>query len=369
MAGACSITVSDANAQTATIAVVVQSVVSPDSKLTTTPVLRFFDETGVNPISPGVGVSVALATTGEVVGSGFVGTNGAVTVPVRGATAYVATFTGSQAPKVTAVFAGSAVPSTDTIVSVIGHRSPSLSLTGYTQTLAALYPKGWVSDTALQPGGNAYAGLESFGSALAQLDFQAQQLTAAARLATAQGSDIDSWAYDFFGTFLLRYLGEDDATYLSRVLAAFGPRLTLAAIEQIVNQFFVATLQERIAALEVELGFDTTGGYDTRGGYDIIVPPPQIQALIPVVSCWDKQSNPTLATLYSVAEPQFVISIGFTGAVTSWFLDHSHLDIETFLVDGNTVSISSTPPDPRLGALVNLVKAAGYSPLYSVYSN
>jgi hypothetical protein len=45
-------------------------------------------------------------------------------------------------------------------------------------------------------------------------------------------------------------------------------------------------------------------------------------------------------------------------------LDNSFLDDNTYLISPNAFTLSETPPDARLGALVNLVKAGGTWPLY-----
>jgi hypothetical protein len=328
----------------------------------------FTDESGINALPPGILVALA-DSAGDVVGSDYLRRGGRLNVDVQGAVPYVASFSGTLAPRTSVAFLGNAVGGADTIVAVPGYCSPTLSGAGYTkQQTDNLWVRGWFSQVARTTGGNAYALASALAATHAKVDDQAMRLLSAMRGQTCEGPDLDSWAADFFGKRLPRYTDEPDELYRSRVFAAFGPRCTLAAIEQLVVQFYAATLRERMAAGQTNLSYDTgQGGFDSRGGFGTYVAPLLAQTLTPVVKIWDSQSQPALATLYGVTVPQFVVQIGFTGAAQQWFLDNAHLDIETFLTDGSDVQTSFTPPDPRLGALVNLVKAAGTQPLYQTY--
>lgn len=330
----------------------------------------FYDETGLNPLPPGVLVEIYLGSVSpqNLVTSGYLGLGGTLMFSAEGAVPYTAVFTGTQAPPTPMSFMGSALPGADTIVNVTGYRSPTLSADGYRDEVLKLLPRRRASQAGRSPGGIVYAMAKGLGAVLAALDENQQKIIAGERLPTCTADLIDSWAYDFFGPYLLRFLGEDDPTYYSRVLTGLGPRCTLAAIEQVVNQFYTATATLRSLAQDENVGYDTVGGYDRTGGFDVYAPPPSPTELIPAVKVWDTQSNPTLAGVYGIAPPYFVINIGFSG-VPGWFLDHDHLDVEAFLIDGNAVQTSTTPPDTRLGALVNLVKQAGTIPLYQTYSS
>jgi len=313
---------------------------------------------------------VSIADTfGNPVASGYTRFGGYLDVTVQGAVEYVAAFTGTQAPQAPLPFVGQAQPGVPTTLYVGGYVSPSLSIVGYTQLGCRLLPRRRHSNAAKQLGGGIYATVSIFGIAVGTLDAQTEQLLGAERLWTCQGADLDSWALDFFGSWLPRYEGESDSIYRSRIIAAFGPRLTKEAVKQIVEQFYAATLLERIALASTELAFDEFGSYDTSGGYDVFVGSPLAQALTPVVDVWSAHTRPDLAAIYAIAAPQFVIQLGFTGVAGAWYLDRSFLDISTILTDGKTVQTSTTPPDPRLGALVTLVKASATQPIYQTYSD
>lgn len=70
--------------------------------------LRFFDETGLNPLPVGVMVSIYPAfgprTAQTLVGSGFIGIGGYVNITLQPNVQYVAIFNGSQAPLLPAYF-------------------------------------------------------------------------------------------------------------------------------------------------------------------------------------------------------------------------------------------------------------------------
>ena len=324
--------------------------------------LLFVDESTLNPLPPGIQVTIVLPD-GTIIGQGYTVYGGKVNLQVQGAVSYVAVFSGTQAPNVSIAFTGNPAGG-DTTVTVLGYYSPSLSLPGYTDLFFRAYPRGVLSRDAWQPGTPEYALFSSLAKAPATIDAQATQLQGAMRAFTCMGADLDSWAADFFGSALPRYPNEDDPTYLSRILAAFGPRCTLAAIQQLVIQFYAATLTERILESQQNLGYDTTGSYDNIGGFDVFVPAQSAASLMPSVSVWDAWSLPARAQTFNIAPPKFVISIAFSDAGSGWFLDYSTLDFTTTLIDAGTPSFSTTPPDARLGALVSLVKAAGCQPVY-----
>lgn len=331
----------------------------------------FLDETGLNPLPPGVLVSIypagAAQTAGNVVYSGYTQLGGMIAFNPQAAVPYVAGFYGTLGPQSTQPFYGASRPGQVTTVSVSGYISPFLSQAGYTQQQIAHWPPGRFGEAALAPDGVAYALAYTFAYLLAYFDIETEQTLSASRIQTCIAGQIDSWALDFFGPYLPRYPGESDAIYLSRILSMFGPRCTIAAIQQVVEQFYVATAVQTQQEQQENLAFGVTGGYGTRGGYGIYVPPTPISELIPGVTVWDAQSNPTSAMQYGICPPQFVVQIDFDGT-QGWYLDEGYLDIDSFLTNGGALSISSTAPDPRIGALVSLVKACGTQAMYGVSS-
>lgn len=69
---------------------------------------QFMDETGINPLPVGVFVRIYPGTgpqnASTLVGSGFIGTGGNVNITLQSNTAYVAVFSGTQAPIVSVAF-------------------------------------------------------------------------------------------------------------------------------------------------------------------------------------------------------------------------------------------------------------------------
>jgi hypothetical protein len=325
----------------------------------------FFDETGLNTLPPGIRVTVypagARQTPPNVAFRGYTQMGGVLNAPLQGAVAYSAVFYGSIAPTQQVSFAANALPGTNTVVAVPGYRAPFLSAGGYSAELQHRYPRGWATTPGTPPV------LPSFMAALAALlayidNSEQQQILADLRLQTSQGAALDSWAYDFFGEYLLRYTNEADSIYYQRILAAFGEHTTLAAIQNIVNLFYQATAAQTLLELNPSFAWDTLGIFDFRGGFDILGA--QGNIVIPSVLVWDGQSSPSLASQWNIISRQFVIQIGFNENVAAWFLDQAHLDFETVLIDYGTGILSTSPPDVRLGALVDLFKATGTQPLY-----
>jgi hypothetical protein len=328
----------------------------------------FLDESGNNALPPLVLVTIYPAgvpqTSGNIVAQGYLNVGGVLNATLLGAVEYTAVFQGSQAPANPVTFQANAKPGQPTTVIVPGYMSPSLSQVGYAVAQTQLWVNKLFGDTAKNPGGNAYALAWGMAAALAYLDLWTQNAMASTRLLTCSGSQIDTWAYDFFGNAFLRFPDESDSIFVSRILTFLGPKGTLSAVQTIIQQYYVATALQRQLEAETNISYDTTGGYDTRGGYDVYVPPQPIQELIPVVTVWDRMTNPTTAATYGVSEPQFVINIGFTGPSLVWYLDHSFLDFDTILAGANTNTPSTSAPDPNVAALVNLSKAVGTQPLY-----
>ena len=340
--------------------------------------LFFNDETGLNALPPGVLVTVTDAITGAEIGVGYTQFGGGVNIDVMGAVAHIATFQGTKVAATPCTFFGSAVAGADTVISVPGYRSPLKSQAGYAHAIASRYPRGdaWGGSAARKPGGGLW-NLFSLGAAApATMDQFTGELQAALRLPTCVNGDLDSWAADFFGNFLLRYQGESDALYQGRIVAAFGAHCTIDAIEALVNAFYQATLAERAQASQQNLAFDTGGSFGEatapnqvdqgRGAFDVYIPPINESALIPTVDVWDAQTQPTLAAANNIAPPQFVIQIAVNITADAWFLDNSGLDVNAFLFNFGSLMQLPTPPDPRLAALVNLCKAAGTQPIYFV---
>lgn len=330
--------------------------------------VQFTDEAG-NAMAAGVQVSVYPAgleqTPTSLVGTDWTQAGGLCpNLSLVSGTSYIALFVGRQGPAFAQEFVGA---SGTTNVQVVPYRSPSLTTTNYaTLQTSALWTKGpaWWSDAARASGGVAWALAYAFAKIFGSLDASTQQRLQVARIQSSAGTDVDSWAYDFLGQWLPRYTGESDTSFKSRVYAALvAPKTTLQAIQNIVQAYFTAISQLTFAGL----AFDSeSGSFDSSvGSFDAVTSSVVVPASILV---WDRQSRPDLANLYNVNpknnDGSFVIQLGYATDSGAWFLDNSALDYETFLLNIDQWQLSA--PDPRLGALVNFVKAAGAKPLYLI---
>lgn len=337
--------------------------------------LTLYDETGLNPLPAGVQVSVYPSTGAQnastLVGTAFTTAGGLCDIDVVAAQNYVAVFYSQQGPTEPQTFTASGIDSDVVCGSYI---SPARSQAGFTLAEAGVLPKGpgWFSDAAKQPGGVAYPVLFALAYVLELLSLQEQVNIESMRFQScATDAEIDSFAYQYVGGFVPRYGadGETGKSYRARVIALLsGQKTTLAGIQAIVNAFYLAIVAELASMYAPNFTFGNFGGYSSSGGFNqtFDVDPADI---LPTVLVWDRQSRPDLADRYNVNPSNdngdFVIEIGFNPLFpNAWFLDHSHIGLETFLIDNTTVDLSDTAPDPRLGALVDLVKQGGCHPLY-----
>lgn len=330
--------------------------------------LQFVDEDGNSTLPAGISCTIYNADVNgnptTLVGSAYTTFGGYCAVDVSLAANYVAEFVGAQAPTANQTFSGS---SGLTVVTVANYRSPVLSPLSYANAACTLYPIGWAGASELLVGGGLHAVMRGLLGPTASIDSLMQQVQGALRLFSCTGSLIDSWAADYLGSYIVRYDQESDASFMGRVVAALQmPKCTIAALQAIVTAFYAAIATETGEASYQNLTFDGQGGYDTWGGYDMSQ---GFAPVVPSVSVWDRQSNPTLANLYDVNpnndDGSFVIQIAWSPPnEDAWYLDHGHVDYESYLIDIGSYTLSDTAPDPRLGALVNFTKAGGTKPLY-----
>lgn len=281
--------------------------------------VTFYDETGVNPLPAGIKVTVLAGSI--VIGQGWTLAGGVAVIPLGASGSFLATFFGTQAPQ------GSAVVATDAngnaIVIVNGYRSPSLSVLGYAIEETNLWPTGWFSDVARTTGGNAYAVAIGLAGVLNFLDQQGQTLLAMERLQSCSASDIDTWAFDFFGPEWTRFVGQTDASWYAMILAILQiPKTTCGGIQAIINVFWpwialqlgTANFAEDTGyggedtnqggedvsnniiapAASQALGDDTHGGEDTTTGFE---DSPAPTVLPPNAIVFDSQTNPALSSL------------------------------------------------------------------------
>jgi hypothetical protein len=262
---------------------------------------------------------------------------------------YTAAFGGSyQAPTFSQAFTAAAASGSTTTVTVNQYRSPSFSNAGYALEQTKRLVKGWFGDAARAPGGIAYAIAFAYGAALALLDGETQTNLGSMRLQSSQGPAIDSWAADMVGPQFPRFSSETDPQFISRLETMVArPRTTIAAIQALVQAFY--------DSIEYEL----------------------LPNAVPTITVWDGMTQPGLAQTYGVLPTQFVIQVGNIPAITSGgalaFDTSGGMDntlggsLDVLETSSTTPGTTMTPPDPRLGQLVNLLgKGCGTVPLYLV---
>ena len=280
---------------------------------------------------------------------------------------YVAFFTGRQGPATAQEFTGDGT--NPTVVDCLPYRAPSLTTDNYASLITQrLLPKGvsWWGDQYLQPGGGiAWAMARAMGAMLQFFDSSTQDRLQAARLQSSAGGDVDTWAFDFLGQYVPRFTGESDQSFKNRIYAALAnPKTTLASIYAMVLAFYTAVETSAGGALAFDAPF---GAFDAPvGAFDLSTAG---GGSLPSISVWDHHSRPDLDALYKISKRfgvgWFVIQAGFNlPALRAWYLDYGYVDYDSFLIDINNWNASTTPPDPRLGELVNFVKAEGTKPIY-----
>lgn len=107
--------------------------------------------------------------------------------------------------------------------------NPVGSVADFISRLYGRFPRGWVGSALKAP---IFAAL-ILGMATAHANFYALAQFAGQMvyLGSSTGGWVDTWAYDFFGVFLLRNPGEADLPYISRVKSSlFAPTCTRDAV-------------------------------------------------------------------------------------------------------------------------------------------
>lgn len=114
--------------------------------------------------------------------------------------------------------------------------NPVGSVSDFVSRLRGRFPRGWAGNAVKAP---IFAAL-LLGMATAHANFYALTQFAGQMvyLQSSTGGWLDTWAYDFFGTFLLRNPGEIDASFLARIKSTlFAPTCTresvITAVENI----------------------------------------------------------------------------------------------------------------------------------------
>jgi hypothetical protein len=343
--------------------------------------LAFVDETGINPLPAGILVTVTNASTGAPVGAAWTQPGGTVAIGVSAGTQYIAAFSlSAQAPEDPLEFTPDGNGATY-VIAVSPYRSPSLSAVGYTQLEMAKLVRGWFGDTARAPGGVAYAIGFALAAGLFAFDGQTQANLGIQRLQGSQGADIDSWSLDMVGPMFVRYPAESDQLFIARnELMVARPRCTINAIQALVQAFYDSVIAGWQKTGNEALAFDEAGGMNISGAFDT-APTPQVPKNPPPVVVWDSMTAPDLAQKFlylgqPVGPLEFVIQVGTLNDYLNQQLEYDTaggFDTQGGLninaQQGGAPTLTATPPDPRLGQIVNLIaKAAGTLPLYLIGS-
>lgn len=348
--------------------------------------LVFYDETGNNPLPPGINVTFAWTDNNGAVHfntGNWTVAGGLVTSTLVSGTTYTATFQGTQAPTLPVSFTFFRPnPNVKFPVTVTNYRSPCLGLNpvtsshGYADLFCELQPKGWYSTLAMAPSGVLHSLARGFMGGHTVVDNEAQLIQEQLRLQTCQNNEIDTWALDMVGPLFQRYKNESDSVYRSRIQLLIGrPRCTINAIQNIVIAFFTSVVGSNISTTGGGLALDLAGSLNVGGGLNT---PPTTGSIpissVPLIVVWDGMTQPLLAKIYGVTPIEFVIQIGQVNPSPSGYLA---LDVAGGLNYGGFLnyaptgfippSLSSIAPDPRLALIINwLAKGGGTKPLYLV---
>jgi hypothetical protein len=122
-------------------------------------------------------------------------------------------------------------------------------LTGdqFAARIADLFPRGWCSDDAKQPGGNVYAMLLAIGNQLTFVQTEVEYALLAQRLLTETFPELDFASIDFFGDDLPRPSGASDSVFAQQIIASlFRPAATRPALQNALTQLtgFVPRMME-----------------------------------------------------------------------------------------------------------------------------
>jgi len=185
----------------------------------------------------------------------------------------------------------------------------SITIAQIQSYLVSKLPKGWFSSVATSSGiiGAVLAGYAwAFGYVMEIAQFVALQIY----LQTTSGGFLDLWAYDFFGTFVLRNVGESDVSFRNRVSAyILAPTVTKAAIVGILTRlgFTTPVVREAFSPLDTASFSGTSyfgGGGNARFGSQSYPGQIFVEAGLPSVSTGG--SVPTFGEVYYNTDPAYL---------------------------------------------------------------
>jgi len=169
---------------------------------------------------------------------------------------------------------------------------------------------GWFTAAARTPGTVAYAILYGCAGALTYVMGVNQFVAMQIYLQTTSGGFLDLWAYDFFGTGVLRNVGESDVSFMNRVSAyLLAPTVTKAAIVGILTRLVFTTpvVREAFSPLDTASFSGTSyfgGGGNARFGSQSYPGQFFVEAGLPSVSA--AGSVPTFGEVYYNTDPAYL---------------------------------------------------------------
>ena len=114
----------------------------------------------------------------------------------------------------------------------------TITADGFAQRMSQtpMYPRGWASEAAKQPGGVFYALMNTLGTQLSYLITELQYALNAQRIQTETSPELDLASVDFFGQGVLpRPTGMSDANYLALIQAnLLQPAATRGAVSNAI---------------------------------------------------------------------------------------------------------------------------------------
>ena len=224
---------------------------------------------------------------------------------------------------------------------------PQLTSTDFAGRLLRLFPRGWLSNAAQQPGGTAYAQFLSIGTPLAFILSNMQFIAYGLRIKFAYGSALDTISQDFFGNGLPRNPGETDSSFRQRILTMLLiPRVTRPAIYNAILKVLGVTprLSEPWAPGDTAT-MDLSSYLDVDGGQNVA--PSRISDAIPYTGMIDV---PTPVSSVTGGYPIYGIDIGCA-------LDVGTTALDLALLATNVVA--STTFESSIQALIQSFKAMG----------
>jgi len=320
-------------------------------------------------LSPGIILRVWQAGTpilaSTLLASATTDVAGGCSLSIMPGQTYIAAFSGQpgRAPALPIEFAPNADGSMTTVPCPT-FESPSKDLNGWAHLQRREWPHARFADAPA----NVDLLARWLGVALTSIDLQTRILLASIRLGSCTGTQVDAWARRYLGLYLIRFSGELDPFFVTRITALLSsPRCTLAAIALVAEAWLAsvgslaaptASAQDIQGAQDIagqqdfeptatggsgglDFAQDVLGAQDIQGGQDVGTLPD----VVPTILTFDLQSDPTRSAQVGLVANQ--------------------LCVELVYANRNNPARVIGAPSGGLDDMVQLVKAGGYQPVYA----